>query len=534
MTLGDCVFRNCSSLQKINLPASLTTLGQMAFEDCSSLQKIDLPASLTTLGDYAFKNCYSLQKIDLPPALTTLGRCAFTNCGSLEEIIIQGPIPLIPMNIFANCCRLISVVLPESILSIEKHAFKNCASLVKISLPNSVKFIHASAFQGCLLLKFENCSVIDSIVQDGGVHPCDIQKLNPWHADTYGTYYRCFSIEFKHGSGATNDFGGVTQKGYGPEMCGISLDQLMVLKQHPLYHRTGKNGKSDYLMRDFVRLLKLITAGTGMGYSLLINKDNPLEVKVMVSHAWDEPIKDFVEAIESSGETGPFWICAMAIHQNSETDDDYIAEEITISDQLGTDPETGPFATVLKSVSLMIAVVTHVCDINTRLWCVYEMHIAVCQSVPVKLCAYISPSDLRYADLHEDTCVASAEFSVDSSAARCGIKGKPKGADEIMIREVIDKSVNGFNGVNQSVERIRLSYLAKYPINDVRQVCKSKAISQIQKAMEYIIPRINVTNDLKTYDQYLQSEKLNDDEDDEVKKFEAWSKYIQDKLILTK
>ena len=63
----------------------------------------------------------------------------------------------------------------------------------------------------------------------------------------------------------------------------------------------------------------------------------------------------------------------MAIHQNSETDDDYISEEIIIAEQLGLDPETGPFATVLKSFSVMIAVVTHVCDINTRLWYVYGM-----------------------------------------------------------------------------------------------------------------------------------------------------------------
>ena len=124
----------------------------------------------------------------------------------------------------------------------------------------------------------ENCSVINLIVDNGGVDPCE----NPWHEDKYRTY-KSSSIEFKHGSGATNGFGGKTQNGYGPEMCGISLDQLMDLKQHPLYHITGKNGKINYLMRDFVILLKLITAGTGMGYSLLINKKNPLKVKVMVS-----------------------------------------------------------------------------------------------------------------------------------------------------------------------------------------------------------------------------------------------------------
>jgi len=99
--------------------------------------------------------------------------------------------------------------------------------------------------------------------------------------------------------------------------------------------------------------------------------------------------------------------------------------------------------------------------------CVYEMHFAVCQGVPVKLCAHISPEDLWHGRVHEDTCVASAELSVDSSAALCGKPGEPQGSDEIMIRKVIDNSLNGFNGANVSVENIRLSYLAKYPMNDV-------------------------------------------------------------------
>merc|ERR1740124_344249 len=176
----------------------------------------------------------------------------------------------------------------------------------------------------------------------------------------------------------------------------------------------------------------------------------------------------------------------------------------------------------------MIAVVTHVCDINTRLWCVYEMHFAVSQGVPVKLCAYISREDLCCGLVHKDTCVANAKFSVDSSAARCGKPGESQSSDEIAIREVIDKSVNGFNRVNQAVENIRLLYLAKYPINRIHEhYDKSGAIRKIQKAIECIIPRTNLRNDLKTYDQYLQSEKLNDDED---KNFKAWTTHIQDKL----
>ena len=74
-----------------------------------------------------------------------------------------------------------------------------------------------------------------------------------------------------------------------------------------------------------------------------------------------------MEAVENSGEKVPFWICATALYYCDES------EELTVGEQLGPDPEPGPFAMVLKNVSLMIAIVTHVCDINTRLWYVYRM-----------------------------------------------------------------------------------------------------------------------------------------------------------------
>ena len=101
-------------------------------------------------------------------------------------------------------------------------------------------------------------------------------------------------------------------------------------------------------------------------------------------------------------------------------------------------------------------------------------------------------------------------------------------SDEIMVRKIIDRFVIGFEEIDQSVEYMGLSYLANYPINDVEWYGdKSGAIRKIKEAIEYIIPRVNLRNDLKTYDQYCLSEKLNDDED---KNFEAWLKYIQDKL----
>ncbi len=68
-------------------------------------------------------------------------------------------------------------------------------------------------------------------------------------------------------------------------------------------------------------------------------------------------------SLERSGHKGPFWVCALSIYQ-SDGDHDLP----TIADQLGPDPDYGPFATVLKGADMMMAVITDGCDIYSRLW----------------------------------------------------------------------------------------------------------------------------------------------------------------------
>ena len=70
--------------------------------------------------------------------------------------------------------------------------------------------------------------------------------------------------------------------------------------------------------------------------------------------------------MEQSGEEGAFWICAFAVYQSGDDNDGP-----TITQQLGTDPEYGPFAMVLRGATSMVAVITETCDIYTRLWYVY-------------------------------------------------------------------------------------------------------------------------------------------------------------------
>ena len=105
-------------------------------------------------------------------------------------------------------------------------------------------------------------------------------------------------------------FKGAKQNGLGPEMWGITLEQLLAVKELDGYNES-------MLMYEVVeKLIKPQTKGKGIGYALLLNSDKPLRAKIMVSHAWGEQYDHFVRAIKDSHSKGPFWVCATAIYQN--------------------------------------------------------------------------------------------------------------------------------------------------------------------------------------------------------------------------
>jgi len=105
--------------------------------------------------------------------------------------------------------------------------------------------------------------------------------------------------------------------------------------------------RKDYNLYQMVqRYVMPRTEGTGVGYALLANSASPLEISVMVSHAWAENAEMFVDTLERSvGRQEPMFICAFAIYQNED------GEGPSIRDQLGTQGEDSPFYQVLRHVS---------------------------------------------------------------------------------------------------------------------------------------------------------------------------------------
>ncbi|MGX8692740.1 MAG: leucine-rich repeat protein [Clostridia bacterium] len=93
---------DADALQKVILPASLTSIDSHGFAGCDGLTEIKLSPRLEYIGSNAFETCSSLTSITIPPHVTTIDSYAFSQCGNLTEIRFTGPAPSIGDYCFCN------------------------------------------------------------------------------------------------------------------------------------------------------------------------------------------------------------------------------------------------------------------------------------------------------------------------------------------------------------------------------------------------------------------------------------------------
>ena len=164
-------FAECTILEEIVLPTTITTVGNMAFYNCSSLKQIDISNEVESIGEYAFYACSSLTDIEVPQN-TEIKDYAFDGTGIVKSkngvIYIGGTLykynGTMPQNYtlninegtavvnkyaFQGCSGLTKIIFPNSLKRIETNAFKDCTSLAELTIPNSLQQIGYQAFYGC-------------------------------------------------------------------------------------------------------------------------------------------------------------------------------------------------------------------------------------------------------------------------------------------------------------------------------------------------------------------------------------------------
>ena len=213
-SIPDKEFQNCSGLQKIILPQTVTTIGNNAFEGCKNLVTLGIGtvadgvvdlSKVNTIGSNAFSSCKTisdlelgkydtrseltikaqaflgctgLEKIEIPVKNAALiGASAFENCSGLQEIGLQKDLQYIGNAVFKGTGASTSgvkfyeiedgvkdvSVLPENITYIDDYAFANCY-LKKMNLTSCKKLekINKSAFSGANFRTGDDFKIEDS------------------------------------------------------------------------------------------------------------------------------------------------------------------------------------------------------------------------------------------------------------------------------------------------------------------------------------------------------------------------------------
>jgi hypothetical protein len=173
-------------------------------------------------------------------------------------------------------------------------------------------------------------------------------------------------------------------------------------------------------------------------------------IHLFIHSAWQENYNQFLEALAASNVQGPFWVCALSIYQNEDL------PNITIQKQLGPSPSYGPFATVLRQADCMVAVMTTSCDIYTRLWCVYEIFIAITLNIPVSLASFneITTSGGGSDAMYTNVVLDSSSKQVSTASAVCGNQ-----IDQDMIQKEILDQFGGFELIDDTVTWVRIKAL---------------------------------------------------------------------------
>jgi len=104
------------------------------------------------IGIEAFKDCTTLESVVMPDSITSTWYDVFRGCTSLKEVQLSNSLKLLQYGIFGDCTALQSVTIPESIKTIDMRAFENCTLLKEVKILNYEAKIDENAFKGCVSL----------------------------------------------------------------------------------------------------------------------------------------------------------------------------------------------------------------------------------------------------------------------------------------------------------------------------------------------------------------------------------------------
>ena len=147
-TISSDSYTGFENISSVTFADSVEELPAGMLRDCSSLQKIDLPSGIKAIPDKFLYGCTSLGSVQIPDAVTKIGEESFYGCSSLQSVSFGSSVDTIGAESFAKCASLAAISLPKTVASIGEKAFSE-TGVVELVFPASVEEMDRSTFDKC-------------------------------------------------------------------------------------------------------------------------------------------------------------------------------------------------------------------------------------------------------------------------------------------------------------------------------------------------------------------------------------------------
>ncbi len=122
--IGKELFKNNTTIRKVNIPDSVTVIDNGAFSGCTALEEVHLPSLLKKINNSVFRYCINLERIDIPFTVTIVDALAFADCLKLKEAVLLS-VTTLGESAFDNCSSLSSVIVSRKLTSVGVNVFRD-------------------------------------------------------------------------------------------------------------------------------------------------------------------------------------------------------------------------------------------------------------------------------------------------------------------------------------------------------------------------------------------------------------------------
>ena len=186
-SIADYGFENCSNIQVLVLPDSITRIGAFAFKGCSSISSIDVGQYITEIASSAFSGWASSQTINDYSGVIKSG--VLSGCEANINAIVKAGTQMVTG--YGGMTNLYSITMPNSVRAIDHQAFSLCTNLSDVTMSGNITAIGNLAFNECTSIsEITLPSILSEMSLSAFRHWTNSQRIN----DLSGYLYT-FSLE---------------------------------------------------------------------------------------------------------------------------------------------------------------------------------------------------------------------------------------------------------------------------------------------------------------------------------------------------